>query len=381
MSVPTPRNLMVSTPGIGKEVSVVPEYEEALQDLKREERKGHFYARMALKQLEALGTGLAGKNNVFIPNFNDYKANTFQKVVVYVPGIQAVVERRANDSLKVTHLTLSDEFDTLNPKFKPGVYHATLNGDEINARYKSNGRITPENRVTVMVCDTNHTKPTEAAEEAFNKLGKMGKKGAAESGECNIFYSPMGKRMGMNNYNPAVEKEAYAFAGLLADAIEQSQKQKGVEWLSELGGSAILTQGLQTLANKGMSLKNQGHRVEMYMPTTDPRPTLMAAQKLGMIADKNIAMGNGSIKPSISSIMVNYARAKNKEDHYSFSDYGKDLATGSLGIMGVAGAIGLSASSVATLPALTTVGAVTGAVGAAATLLGVFKNSRARRGK
>lgn len=297
-----------------------------------------------------------------------------------MPGIQAVVEHRANGGLKITSLTLSDDFDSINPIHKPGVYQAKKSGNDVSTHHKSNGRITPENRVTVMVTNTEYDTPSKAAESAFKTLDKLGKKGPVDAGECDIFYAPVGSPLGMKNYNPSEATKGYAFAGLLANAMEQSKKQTGVEWLSERSGAVVLTQGLQTLANKGVSFEDKGHRVEMYLPPTDPGATIAAAQKLGMIADKNMAKGNGSLKARRNSLMINASRVKDKGDKYSLSDYGKDLATGGMAIAGVSGALALAASSVCALPVVATVGTATGAAGALTTMWGALKKSRERRG-
>lgn len=96
---------------------------------------------MALKQLNALSTGLNGKRNVFIPNINDFKSNTFQKVVVYVPGIKATVERRANDSLVVTELYLDPNESYMSiargSAEKPGVYQVNSRGGSISIKPES----------------------------------------------------------------------------------------------------------------------------------------------------------------------------------------------------------------------------------------------------
>ncbi|HCG78063.1 MAG TPA: hypothetical protein DE015_02490, partial [Oceanospirillales bacterium] len=102
---------------------------------------------LALKHLAALSTGLTGKNNVFIPNINDFKTNSLQQVVVYVPGIAAMVERRPNDVLAITRLDLSDEYMAIEKgsRQKPGVYSVTRERDSVEAKYRQNRRIQAQN--------------------------------------------------------------------------------------------------------------------------------------------------------------------------------------------------------------------------------------------
>lgn len=370
---PTDNDLLISTPDIGKEVSFAPALKNEAATLKRAAREGMYYPMLAIKHLNALSTGLSGKRNVFIPNINDFKTNSLQQVVVYVPGIEATVERRPNDSLVVTQLKLSDEYTSIErgSQVKPGVYQVRKERGKVKLTYKVNGRITPKDDRNVVVADTQHGSPEEAATSAAEKLSDMFSSDAALKCNFDLFYSPVGSRLGgMRNYNPNIITEGHAFAGLLADSVEKSKKQAGVVWASELGGSVVLTQALQTLARKGPVIENrmfegQNHIVKMYMPTTDPTPTLAATTQLGMLADKNLAKGNGNYKASISSMMTNASRAADKSDHYSWNDYGKDMSNGTMVAAGAVGALALGTSAVISSPAVVTVGAVASTIGAA----------------
>ncbi len=382
MIPPAKKDLLISTRNIGKEVSFAPALKQEALILKSAERAGFFYPVMAMKHLKALSTGLSGKNNVFIPNLNDFKANTFQKVVVFVPGIKATVERRANDSLVVTALELSDEYKSIarGSLEKPGVYSVKKTGDVVEMNYKRNGRITPENNRNVAIADTEYIKPREAAEAVSKKLEDMFGDNAALKGEFDLFYSPIGSRLGnMRNYNPAILTKSYAFAGLLADAIEQSKNQKGVEWTSEGAGSVVLTQSLMALSGKNLSFTKQRHIVKMCWATTDPNPTYAAATQLGMLADKNLLKGNGNIRASISALMTNASRARNGEDPYTWNDYGRDLANGAMTTNNVVGISALAGAAATGSPILATVGTVTGTIGALQFAYNVIKN-RMKRG-
>ncbi len=363
------KSLIISIPGQGKQLSFVPNLKEEAVILKRAESQGFYYPMMAMKQLKALSTGLSGKHNVFIPNVNDFKANTFQKVVVFVPGIRATVERRSNDTMVITELFLDPNESYMaiesGSKKKPGVYQVSVINSEIETKYKSNGRITPKDERKVVVVDTQYSTPGEAAKAAIKNLEALFGGNAALKCDFDILYSPVGSSLGgMRNYNPLILKQGYGFGGLLADAMEQSIKQKGVEWASEQGGSAVLTQGLHILANKGLSFKDPKHTVSMHMPTTDPNSALAAANRLGMLADKNMAKGNGNIKASVSSLMTNANRAKDKSDPYNWNDYRKDLSNGTMAAATAVGALSLGAGVLVSSPALATAGTIASTAGA-----------------
>ncbi len=381
MIPPAKKDLLISTHKIGKEVSFAPALKQEALILKSAERAGFFYPVMAMKHLKALSTGLSGKNNVFIPNLNDFKTNTFQKVVVFVPGIKATVERRANDSLVVTALELSDEYKSIarGSQEKPGVYSVKKIRNDVDVKYRRSGRITPENNINVAIADTEYVSPQVAAEEVATKLDDMFGSSAALKGDFDLFYSPVGSSLGgMRNYNSSILTKSYAFAGLLADAIEQSKDQNGVEWSSEGAGSVVLTQGLMALSGKSLSFTEQRHIVKMCWPTTDPNPTYAAATQLGMLADKNLLKGNGNIRASISALLTNASRARNREDPYTWNDYGRDMANGAMTTNNVVGVSALVGGAVIGSPILTTVGTVTGAIGAMQFAYNVIKKRMER---
>lgn len=367
--MPPHKDLLISPSGQGKQISFAPALKEQGLLLKRAARQGYYYPMLAIKHLTALSTGLSGKQNVFIPNINNFKAKSFQQFSVFVPGIQATVERRSNDTLIVTQLFLDPNESYLaierGSTIKPGVYTANKLSSKWEVKYKNNGRITPENARKVVIADTNHKKPNDAAVEISNKLSALFGKQAGLSKSFDLFYTPAGAKLGgMFNYNPTIINQGYAYAGLLADAMEQAKNQSEVIWASEKSGSVILTQALQTLALKNVSFADKNHIVSMSQPTTNPNVTLLAAKQIGMVADKELAYGDGHIRASVSSLLTNASRAKDKNDDYNWQDYANGLANGSTAAAAGVGALALLASTVINAPTVTTVGTVAGSVGA-----------------
>lgn len=367
MIPPAENDLLITTRKIGKEVSFAPALKQEAEILKRAEKAGFFYPVLAMKHLKALSTGLIGKNNVFIPNINDVKTNTFQKVVVFVPGIKATVERRANDSYVVTALELSDEYKSIErgSKEKPGVYTAKGTGENIKLHYKINGRITPENNRYVAIADTGYETPKHAAKEVAKRLEDMFGSDAAQQGDFDLFYSPVGSDLrGMRNYNPVNVTKSYAFAGLLADAIEQSIKHERVVWASERSGSVVLTQSLMALTGKGLSFLDQKHLVKMCWASSNPEPAYTAARQLGMLADKKILKSNSRIRASIGALFANASRARDRSDPYTWNDYAKDLSSGAMTTNNAVGFVTFIGGAALGSPVLTTIGAASGALGA-----------------
>ncbi len=323
---------------------------------------------------------------MFIPNINEFKTNSFQKVVVFVPGIAATVERRTDDTLVITTLTLSEEYDSIarGSTQKPGVYSVSKDRRGVEASYRNNGRIKSTDERKVVIADTDYRKPADAATGVTQRLSTMFGASAALKCDFDLFYSPLGSKLkGMRNYNPVNVHKTYGYAGLLADAIEQSINKKGVEWTSERSGSVVLTQALKTLAAKNLSYKKQKHIVKMCWATSNPWPTYEAVSQLGMIADKQLFKSNSHIRASLTTVLGNRARVKNQDDPYSKDDYAKDLANGTMAantVIGI-GALGTSVALAGTPAGLVlgTVGSVTGTVGALQFVYSKIK-SRMERG-
>ena len=363
--VKTTKGLELGTPGIGKTLILAPKYEAAGQILDKAAEDGHYYPMMAMKQLRALSTGLSGKDNVFIPNINDFKTNSFQKVMVFVPGIVAMVERRSDDKLVISRLDLSEDYDRIarEIKNKPGVYSVKKDQSKLSVEYRESNSITDKENRCVVISSDSYSDPLKAASEAQQRLKPLFGDQVAKWCDFDLFYSPAGaKHKGMRNYNAALNTQTYAYAGLLADAMERAKNQQGVAWASERYGSIVLTQALMTLAAKNVSFDKQGHSVKMRWSKSDPQDAYSAAMKLGMDPDKSLM--NSGLRASLSAAQANYARVMDKNDDYSWQDYGAELVNGTMTANGLVSAGLLLGGVVVSSPTLTTAGTVTGAVGA-----------------
>ena len=380
--VKTTEGLQLSAKDAGKRVVFAPSEHDNAVLLDKAAKAGYYYPLMALKHLHALSTGLAGKNNVFIPNINDFKTNSLQQVVVFVPGIAATVERRPNDTLVVTRLALSDEYESIarGSKQKPGVY--SIRKDPrlgVIAEYRNNGRILSKDDRKVVIADPRYPSPSKAAAEASKRLDSLFSSDDALKCDFDLFYSPLGNELkGMRNYNPAQANKTFGFAGLLADAMEQANNKKGVVWASERAGSVVFTQALMTLAQKKVPFQGQNHIAKMRWTKSNPRPAFNAATELGMLVDKNMLSSASHVKAALSATAGNFARAKDKDDPYTWGDYAKELANGTMAANSLIGGATLIASAVISAPALTTVGTITGAAGATQFALQRFKKFRER---
>lgn len=363
----------------GKEIRVLPSVEPQIAILKTAARQGYYYPMLALKQLASLSAGPLGKHNVFIPNVNSSKAHTLQMFCIFLPGIKATIERRANDTYMVTKLELSDGYAGIGKDDRPGIYSVSKEDQGYRVKYKSNGRITPEDGRTVIICESGYRSPGNAAKDVASRLQETAGRAIANRGEFDIFYSGLDQGLGGNfrNYDPKSIKISYAAASVLADAMAQSRNKKGVNWISEFGGSAIFTQAMHILNQQQLSFNDQNHSAYLYEPKTNPVETLSLTHKLGLDTGKDFTKG-GNTHARLSTLKINWMRASNNNSPYTWKDYSNDTANSGLKAVAIGGAgifaAGFLPMAAPVAVAVGTAGSVVSGIGAAHLLWTTSKN-------
>lgn len=354
------KSLLISKPNCGKQIYFAPSEAENAALLKRAAREGYYYAVLALKQLESLASGPCGKHNVYIPNYNDVKAHSFQMFHIYLPGIRATVERRSNDRYVVSKLELSDGYKAIDKESrKPGIYSINKSNaaqSQFDVKYHKNGRITAQDGRIVVIADGNHESLELAAQTATKCIAETQGKKAEHFGEFDLLYSPTGTKLG-RRFDPKFNTEAYAFAGLLANAMTNIQNKRKISWLAERGGSAIFTQAMEIVARQNISFSSQDHWIHFYKPTTNPVHAVKLAHSLGFSMGKDlVTLGGFQPRVAASNLIANALRVQNKKDTYSWKEYGTDLAKGAMDGVAVGGVLTLGASLA--LPGVPAIGAV-----------------------
>ena len=195
-----------------------------------------------------------------------------------------------------------------------------------------------------------------------------------DSGGFDFHYTPnLGSLGGLKNYKAAIKpnsnKDLYGSALLLAKTMYDARAIKGVNWVSEFGGSAVLTQAMIILAAQGVKLDN--HYVFLYRPTSAPNKALEAAQAVGLKLDPQFSSAHMfDVVANQGQLRVILNRLEPESDYTAFKA-GADVIAQGKSIQGlgatlaaVAGGVGLSMTApAAVLPFLT-------AIGTAATVVG-----------
>ncbi len=112
-----------------------------------------------------------------------------------------------------------------------------------------------------------------------------------------------------------------------------------VEWISEFGGSFVLTQAMQYLADQGVKLSK--HTIFMNRPTSSPTIVLKLAYELDLnIERKFIKAGPLDVIGNMASFNMAYTRLKNNKGKNKYNA-GQALVDTSIAGVAVAGGLGL----------------------------------------
>ena len=289
---------------------------------------------------------------------------------MYLPGIRATIECRHNTGYVVTALVLEDGYKQVGKRDnKPGIYSVRPDQDSLEVKYNRNGQIKGEDNRYVIICESGYKTAKAAAEDVVPRLEKLASRDVAQDKDFDIMFSSSGLK-GMRNFDPTAITDAYAASSILASAMVRAKSRK-VQWVSDFGGSVMLTQSMAIIAQQNEKLEK--HRVRMFKPSSDSTKAYHLALQIGAKVGSDFTTGGG-IRGSISASLTKIKRIANRDDSYSLKDGAKDAAQSGLTGVSVVG-VGLF---VATLPAtsgpLAVAGAVTSGIGAIQLLWTKAKN-------
>lgn len=307
----------------GKRVYVVPAVELPFKRLKEKALDGNHWARLTVYGLTNLASGRIGKDNIFIRP-NSMVRNGVEEFFVFLPGCKATVERLPDDSYKVLALTIDPGYSEITSESSStGIYKARkTEGGAWATTYSEKNKISEGDGPTyVGVCDGRYKNSKDAAEYVANLVNKAPGAGGPFFNSFDLHYTNSASKQsfgGLKQYkqaiNPLSNSDIMGSSIMLANAMYQARDQEKVMWVSEFGGSAILTQAMKILSDKGIKLRS--HSAYLYRPNTSTNEAVKYAHSLGLNLDRNFAkttmfdyVGN---RDQISMI---YNRYKNEENY------------------------------------------------------------------
>ncbi|WP_105101850.1 hypothetical protein [Microbulbifer pacificus] len=379
-NTPIKRELRIAGNHSGKPVTVTPQAEPIYHELVKLARRGNHWAQITVNAINQLASGRLHQNNIFIKPSAMNKGGT-EEFVMILPGCKVTVEKLERDGFRILFFEADLNYgELIDRELKPGLYSAKKVAGEWLAKLRKSGKIEPDKHRVISVCDSNHEDPGTAAGTSANRISSSSLSGGGvtiDSEGFDLHYTPSKRTLGsLRNYRDAIRplenQKIHESSILLAKTMYDAREIKGVRWISEFGGSAVLTQAMKILADQNILLKQ--HYVFLVNPTTSPNIAYKAAQAAGLNFDRKFS----------STDILNYVgnrdqlevilnRLRYEKKNYSLSKASADVLEHARSLQGagafmgtLAATAGLSVSAPASAAAfLTALGA------AAATAIGI----------
>ena len=279
----------------GKPVKITPTAKPVYDQLVKLARDGNnYWAEITVKAINELAAGRLHQSNIFVKPGAVHRDGT-EEFVMILPGCKVTCEKLDADGFRILHFEADINYgELIESGKKPGLYTATHRGNnEWDAELEIHGRIKEEKNRMVVISDRGYKEPARAATVAALRVAEApftGGSSMVNDDGFDLHFTPGEKRLGgLRNYRNAIRVNQYTelneSALLLARTMYQAKDIKGVRWVSEEGGSGVLTQAMTILAGQGVKLPN--HKVFLFNPTTSPNTAVKAAHSLQMKLDRH----------------------------------------------------------------------------------------------
>ncbi|AFU98519.1 hypothetical protein [Simiduia agarivorans] len=323
----------------GKPVYIPPQAKPIYDELYKLAKRNNYWAQVTVKGIQHLAAGRLHMNNIFV-HPGGARRDGKEEFVVVLPGCKVTAEKLDGDGYKLLHFAPDAHyFELLSEDAKPGLYRAENGNAGWDSRPVKNGVIEKRDDYVVVVSDSGYERQSRALEMAANSAKSTpffsGKQ--IERIGFDYHFTPGDKQIGgLRNLRKALRpldmEELNGSALLLANSMASASKQKGIVWVSERGGSAVLSQALKILSTQGIQLKD--HHLFMLEPKTSTKQAVESAMKLGMSLERDVTkVGFLNVVGNSGQLGVIRSRYKNDDD-YNLLMAGVDFVKQGLTIQG-----------------------------------------------
>lgn len=342
---PVSRCHLIAGERSGKPVYITPQAKPIYDELYKLAKRNNYWAQVTVKGIQELAAGRLHMNNIFV-HPGCARRDGKEEFVVVLPGCKVTAEKLDGDGYKLLHFAPDAHYFSLHSEgMQPGLFRANKTSGVWNAERVNSGAINKKDDYVVVVSDRGYDDPKETAIMAAASASSspfFGGKIVEQTG-FDFHFTPGEKRIGgLRNLKKAIRplgiEELNGSAILLAKSMASASKQKRIVWVSERGGSAILSQALKILSTQGVEMND--HHLYMIEPTTTTKDAVEIALKIGMTFERNTnkvgflnAVGNSG------QLSVITTRLKGDKD-YKFSAACVDFAKQALTIQGGLAAVG-----------------------------------------
>ncbi|MGD8174551.1 hypothetical protein [Marinimicrobium sp. ARAG 43.8] len=367
----------------GKKVRCTPNIKPAYDKLHAHQHKNHW-ARIAIKELTALSSGLSEKTNIYVKPTDQCRYDG--SFYVFLPGLKATLERRPNDEYILVDLALDAMyFDaTSQNDTKMGLYRVEADLDNWQTSLVENGHVLAKDNRTVSISDSGYSSAQKAANKIMPSIVKALGLAAIDikEGGCDLHFTPGHHRQGgLLRYNAVGQTNTYGSAVLLAKSMGDAQSLTGIKWVADRGGSSVLTQAMRMLADKGVTLN--GHTIYLDHATTSPGDAVRLAHQLDLNLGKKAANTGWSPVGAFSQARVASERLAHKRDSYDRHYHTNVWINGITRAAAVTGLAGMGAASLgASIPVVASIATIvtgtSGVVGASGTAYSIGQSLKER---
>ncbi|QIL91584.1 hypothetical protein GNX18_18695 [Microbulbifer sp. SH-1] len=295
-NTPAKRELRIAGTHSGKPVTITPQAEPIYHELVKLARRGNHWAQITVNAINQLASGRLHQNNIFIKPSAMNRGGT-EEFVMILPGCKVTAEKLERDGFRILHFEADLNYgELIDREEKPSLYAATKRdqGWTVSTPKRKAQVENKEDRV-VSICDSGYKNPRTAAQTASNRITSSPISGGGitiDRHGFDLHYTPGERKLGgLRNYKNAIRplknEKLHESAILLAKTMYDARNIKGVRWISEFGGSGILTQAMRILSDQKVQLKE--HYVFLVNPTTSPNEAYKAASAAGLKFDRKFS--------------------------------------------------------------------------------------------
>lgn len=331
-------------------------------------RSGNHWARLCVNYINALTS--RKMPTVFVREGAKTPDNR-QIYVLLVPGLRMEFSQHANSDFVIHGLALDEGYSELQKNYKkPGLFRVKRENNQLKASLVD--QVLADKGRVVAISDR-YSGLTDAMVDSARAAKEPIGNSVIDRFGFDMHYTPGESRIGgllqKGARRPELNTAIRESAILLANTMEASRGIPGVYWVSQAGGSGVLTHALHILKRRKVTFDNSGHHVFFSGPTTN----LVRAQQLAY--DLNLKFERKAYSlgmyTNISDVLkAPWQRHQRDSKNYSRLQMGIDMCKGApqllIGGVAIGSSFGLGGMGAfivgAGVAGFTAIAAITGAV-------------------
>lgn len=307
-------------------VAATPQIAQACRELIKMAHQGDYWATRTVKYLSALTS--RQMKTVFVRESGKTLDN-LPIYVLFVPGIRLEFSQRANSDFVIHHMTLNSTYANLQKSArKPGLFKVTPQKGNFSA--KLTDRVAPEKHRIVTISDQ-YLRIKGGLVPSFHAAKEVSGESIVRRAGFDMHFTPGSRKLGGLRLAQAEQPDSIASiresALLLAKAMEEARSIEGVYWISEGGGSAILTQAMQLLKSRNIDFKDSEHHVYFSKYGSNLVRAQNLAYDINLQFERKAYSGGLTSRP-IDAIRAPLNRRKREPDNYSRLQMTSDFFSG-----------------------------------------------------